>query len=182
MHVHLRVMSRTGDGMSHKGKIAAAIVVVVLLAIATVPLFVNVNTFRPALEGQLTTALGRQVKLGELSLSLFSGSVVAKDLSIADDDKFSPTPFVTASALRIGVEMRPLVFDHKILVRSLEVDAPQIHLVHATDANVWNFSTIGQTSASRTIEQGKESVFPDLTVGAFSLEDGRATVENLPAQ
>src|ERR1700722_2886610 len=157
--------------MSHKGKIAAVIVVVVLLAIAAIPLFVNVNTFRPALEGQLTTALGRQVKLGELSLSLFSGSVVAKDLSIADDAKFSSAPFVTASELRIGVEMRPLIFDHKIIVRSLEVDAPQIHLVHVAEGNVWNFSTVGQTAASRTAEPGKESVFPDLTVGAFILKD-----------
>ena len=168
--------------MTHRGKIAAGVVGVMVLAVAAVPFFVNVNTFRPVLEQQLTTAIGRQVKLGELSLSLFSGSVVAKDLSVADDPKFSSEPFVSASALRIGVEMRPLIFDHKIFVRSLEVEAPQIHLVHSTDGNVWNFSTIGQTAASRTTDAGKESVIPDLTVNAFSLKDGHATVENLPAK
>jgi AsmA protein len=133
------------------------------------------------LEEQLTTQMGRQVKLGELRLSLFSGSVVAQNLSIADDPQFSSTPFLTASALRIGVEMRPLIFNHKIIVRSLEVDAPQIHLVH-TVSGLWNFSTIGQNAASRIPDPNKESVIPNLTVDAFLLKDGHATVETLPAQ
>ena len=63
-----------------------AIVVVVLLVIAiAIPFFVNANTFRPTLESELTGALGRQVKVGNLSLSLFSGSVQADNISIADD-------------------------------------------------------------------------------------------------
>jgi hypothetical protein len=82
--------------MNHKGKIAAAIVAVVVVAVAAVPLFVNVNTFKPLIEEQLTTALGRQTKLGDLSLSVLSGTVVARDLQIADDPQFSKQPFVTA--------------------------------------------------------------------------------------
>src|SRR5271156_291905 len=112
--------------MTKTMKIVAAAAGVVVLAIAAVPLFVNVNTFRPKIEAELTAALGRQVKVGDLSLSLLSGSVVARDLTIADDPHFSNSPFLTASVLRIGVEMRPLILQRQLLVRSFEVEGPQI--------------------------------------------------------
>jgi AsmA protein len=165
--------------MSRKAKIAAVIVGVVVVAIASIPLFVNVNTFKPLIEQQLTAALGRQAKVGNLSLSFFSGSVTADDLNIADDPQFSNQPFVTAKELRLGVQMRPLIFDHKILVNSLEIDEPQIHLVHAANGS-WNFSTIGQSAAKRTQQQEQQSVIPDFTVDSFKIKDGHAVVETLP--
>jgi AsmA protein len=166
--------------MSRKAKIAAIVVGVVVVAIASIPLFVNVNTFKPLIEQQLTTAIGRQAKVGNLSLSFFSGSVTADDLSIADDPQFSNQPFVTAKQLRLGVQMRPLIFDHKILVNSLEINAPQIHLVHAANG-AWNFSTIGQSAAKRTEQEKQQSMTPDFTVGSFKINDGHAVVETLPA-
>jgi hypothetical protein len=48
--------------MSHKGKIAAAIVGVEIVTIAALPLFVNVNTFRPMLREQLTTTRHQQIE------------------------------------------------------------------------------------------------------------------------
>jgi AsmA protein len=162
-------------------KIAAAAVGVVVVAVAAVPLFVNVNTFRPLLEEQLTTALGRQVKLGTMSLSLFAGNVTANDLSIADDPQFGSTPFLSAKVLNVGVEMSPLIFNHKILVRSLSIDSPKIHLVHAA-SGTWNFSSIGQAAANRTPEQKQQSVAPDLTVDKLRITNGHVTVESLPAK
>ena len=166
--------------MNHKTKIAAAVIGVVVVAVAAVPLFVNVNTFRPLIEEQLTTAIGRQTKLGDLSLSLLSGTVVAHDLAIADDPQYGAQPFVTAKEFRIGVQMRPLIFHKQILVNSLEIDTPQIHLVHAA-SGAWNFSTIGQSAANRTPQQKQQSIMPDLTVDSFAIKNGHATVENLPA-
>jgi AsmA protein len=174
------IRSKGGSKMNHKTKIAAAVVGAVIVAVAVVPLFVNVNTFKPMIEEQLTTAMGRQTKLGDLSLSVFSGSVVARDLQIADDPQFSKQPFVTAAAFRIGVQMMPLIFHRQILVKSLEVDTPQIHLVHAA-TGAWNFSTIGRSAANRTSQQKEQSIIPDLTVESFRLKDGHATVEDLPA-
>jgi AsmA protein len=166
-----------GPHMKHKWKITAGIVGAFILVLAAVPFFVDINTFKPAIENQLTTALGRQVKLGTLSLSVLSGTVTASDLSVADDPQYSNQPFVTAKELRMGVQMRPLIFDRKILVNSLEIDTPQIHLVHAA-SGTWNFSTIGQGAAQRTAQQ-KQSVIPNLSVDSFSIKDGHATVETL---
>lgn len=166
--------------MRRWAKIAATIVGLGIVAIAVVPLFVNVNALRPLLEQRLTAALGRQVTMEDLSLSIFSSSVVAKNLSIADDPAFGPRPFLTTKSLRIGVELQPLIFDHKIVVRSLRIDDPQIHLIHANQG-IWNFSTLGPAAANRTLNSAQETTIPDLTVNKLSIEGGRATIDNQPS-
>jgi AsmA protein len=166
--------------MKHWVKIAAAVVGLCIVAIVAIPLFVNVNTLRPLLEQQLTTALGRKVTMGNLKLSVFSSSVTAQDLTIADDPAFGTAPFLTAKSLHIGVELKPLIFNHQIIVRSLRIVEPQIRLVHA-DQGVWNFSTIGSNAASRTGDASKESAIPNLTVNKLNIEGGRATVDNQPS-
>jgi AsmA protein len=75
-------------------KMLLAVTGFVLLVIVAIPVFVNANAFRPAIEKQLKTVLGREVKFGELSLSVVSRSLVAKDLSVADDPAFSAAPFL----------------------------------------------------------------------------------------
>src|SRR5438105_5880847 len=45
-----------------------------------------------------SAALGRKVQLGNLSLSLLSGSLSAENLSIGDDPKFSSSPMERFSA------------------------------------------------------------------------------------
>ena len=60
--------------------IAVGVLIVILLAL---PLFINANSFRPTIEEKLSAALGRKVQVGDLSLSIFSGSLTASNLSIA---------------------------------------------------------------------------------------------------
>ncbi|HUZ04796.1 MAG TPA: AsmA family protein [Acidobacteriaceae bacterium] len=161
-------------------KIALVVVALLVVVLVAIPFLVNANTFRPLLETQLTTALGRQVKLGNLSLSLFSGSLVANDLAIADDPAYSATPFLTAKQVRIGVEMKPLIFDRQLKVRSFEIVAPQVHLVQGEHGS-WNFSSIGKNAANQTGSAQQALIFPDLTVGLVAIQNGRAVVESLPA-
>ena len=104
--------------------ILVAIVLLLLLAVLIVPLFINANTFRGTLETQLSSALGRKVTLGNLSFSLFSGSLVADNVSIADDPAFSTKPFLQAQSLHIGVEVGPLLLHRQLLVTSFVADSP----------------------------------------------------------
>ena len=120
---------------------------VIVAAIAAIPLFVNANTFRPAVEKELARALGRGVKVGELSLSAFSGRLLSKDLSVADDPNFSAAPFLTAKTLRIGVSLRALVFSHELELRGFEIESPEINLIRAANGT-WNFSSIGRANGS----------------------------------
>jgi len=83
-----------------------AVVVIVVLLVA-VPFLVPVNKFRPTIEQTASDALGRKVTVGDLSLSLISGSLTAKDLSVGDDPKFSHRPFSPQNRSSVGVEVLP---------------------------------------------------------------------------
>jgi AsmA protein len=160
--------------------ILVAVAVLLLLAVLLVPLFVNANTFRPTLETQLSAALGRKVTLGNLSFSVFSGSLVADNISIADDPAFGSKPFLQAQSLRIGVEVAPLLFHRQLLVTSFVAHSPSINLVHNA-RGVWNFSNIGSTAGSRTQNTQQESALPNFTVGQMKVENGTAVVSDVPS-
>jgi AsmA protein len=75
--------------------IAVAVLFVILLVL---PLRINVNSYRPKIGADASSALGRQVTVGNLSLSILSGSVEADNVAIADDPAFSKSTFVTAKS------------------------------------------------------------------------------------
>ncbi len=124
--------------------IAVIIGILIVVAIA-LPFLIDANQFRPRVEAEATKALGRQVKVGNLSLSLFSGGVKAQDLSIADDANYGTGPFLTAKSMEIGVEIMPLITSRKLNVESFTIDEPQVNLIHGTNGK-WNFSTLGTKS------------------------------------
>jgi AsmA protein len=160
--------------------ILVAVVVLLLLVVLLVPLFINANTFRPTLESQISDALGRKVTLGNLSFSVFSGSLVADNISVADDPAFSPKPFLQAQSLHIGVEVGPLLFHRQLLVTSFVADSPSINLVHNAQGT-WNFSDMGRNAGSRTQNTQKESALPNFTVGEMKVVNGTAVVSDVPA-
>lgn len=135
--------------MRKKILIGVGIVVIVLILIALVlPMFVDANKFKPTLESDLSSALGRKVQIGNISLSIFSGGVTVNDVSIADDPAFSQSPFLTAKQLTVGVSLFPLIFSKRLDVKSFTIDEPQVQLLRAPDGK-WNYSSMG-ASASKT--------------------------------
>jgi AsmA protein len=158
-------------------KVTLAVAALLVTAIVLVPYFVNADTFRPMLQDQLSTALGRRVTLGHISFSLFSGSLVAENISIADDPAFSSAPFIQAKSLHIGIETGPFLFHRLVRITNLTVDSPSIQLIHAQDGR-WNFSSIG--GAAKTTPQ-QPSAIPNLTVAELKISNGSATVSSIPA-
>jgi len=154
----------------------AAAIALPILAAAAIRVLVDANTFRPIIESRLTAALSRKVTLGDLRLSLMTGSLVASDLAIADDPKFGQTPFFTAKRLRIGVQMKPLIFNRQLIVQSFEVEAPQIHLIQADDGT-WNFSTLSHGAGPQNATQS--ATLPDLPVALITIKDGNAKIDKL---
>src|SRR5215470_5383973 len=135
--------------MKNKLRIIAIIVAVIIVIAIALPLLVNVNTFRPRLEAELTNALGRQVTMGNLSLSIFSGAVAADDISIADDPAFSNLPFIRAKSLKVGVQLMPLIFSKTLNITDLTLDQPDITLLRSP-AGTWNYSSLGGNNAHKT--------------------------------
>ena len=158
-------------------KIIGIVVVVLLLVAIALPFLINVNSFRPKLESALTEALGREVKVGNLSLSILSGSVSAEDLSIADDPAFSKDPFIRAKSLKVGVEVMPLIFSKALHVTDITLDKPEIALLRDASGK-WNFSSLGSKSeaAAKPAPASGPSSTPDLSVSKLDVKDGRLAV------
>lgn len=129
-------------------KVVGIIVVVLIAVVLVLPFLINVNSFRPRIETELTNALGRKVTVGNLSLSLWSGSLAADDVAIADDPAFSNSPFIRAKALNVGVEMIPLIFSKTLHVTDLTLSQPQVALLRDRSGK-WNFSTLGSAAPAK---------------------------------
>jgi AsmA protein len=158
-------------------KIASAAAAFIVIVVVVIPFVVNADTFRPTIQDELSSALGRKVTLGHISLSLLRGALVAENISIADDAAFSATPFLDARELRIGVLLGPLVFHHSVQITTFTVDSPSIHLIHSANGT-WNFSSLGSTGSQSPSQP--TSVPPSITVNELKILNGSAALSSVP--
>jgi AsmA protein len=161
--------------------ISGIIVGVLLLVIIAVPLFINVDSFRPDLEKKLSAALNRQVHIGKLDASLLSGGASASDITIADDPAFNKDPFLKAASVKVGVQLMPLIFSKQLKVTSLTIQKPDITLLKNA-AGKWNYSTLGATAQKSPSESSKPAPepsgksTPDISVDKFEIAGGTVRV------
>jgi AsmA protein len=163
--------------MGSKLRVVFIIVGVLVVLILIAPFLIPVNQFRPTIEEKASAALGRKVQLGDLSLSLISGSLSAQNLSIGDDPKFSSAPFLTAKSLKVGVEILPLIFSKTLNITGVTIDTPQVTLLH-NPAGVWNFSSLGGQAAKAQAKQApsEKAAAPELSIAKLVLKNGKITV------
>jgi AsmA protein len=119
--------------------IIVAVLIVILIAL---PFVIDVNKFKPTIETNISDALGRKVQVGNISLALLSGGVSVDNVVISDDPSFSPSPFLQAKEVKVGVALLPLIFSKRLEVSSFTVTDPQVSLLRSP-SGVWNFSTMG---------------------------------------
>ena len=173
-------------------KIVGIVLAVLIVVLIAIPFFINVNSFRPRIEAAASEALGRPVTVGNLSLSILSGSVTADNIAIAEDPAFGTSPFVTAKSLKVGVELMPLITSKQLHVTDITLEQPQITLLK-TPAGKWNFSSIGASAtkssasarstapapSSASASPGSSSSAPnDMSVAKLNVKDGKLIVGN----
>src|SRR6202162_6424784 len=182
-------MASAKVNVSRKLRIILASVGIFVLVLLVVPFLIPGNQFRSSIEEKTSAALGRKVKLGNLRLSLFSRSLAAEDLSIGDDPSFSPSPFLTAKSLKVGVELIPLIFFKTLNVTGITIQNPQVMLIRNA-AGQWNYSSLGGSSANaeptQTSELAKPSTSPrstaSLSIKKLELEDGQINIGSTNSQ
>jgi AsmA protein len=162
-------------------KIIGIVIALLIVVAIALPFVIDVNAFRPQIESNLSEALGRPVKVGDLRLSILSGSVGADQLSIADDPKFSQAPFIQAKSLSVGVELLPLILSKQLNVTDLTIENPDVTLLRNREG-VWNFSSLGgENAAAKKQPAAKGSSNPtNLTVAKMELTDGKVSVGTIP--
>jgi AsmA protein len=176
-------------------KIVGIIVALLIVIAIAIPFLIDANSFRPKIESDLTATLGRQVKVGNLSLSLLSGGVTAEDISIADDPAFSKSPFVQAKSLKVGVELIPLILSKTLNVTEMTLNEPEISLVRSENGEKWNYSSLGNKSAAQPASQNatpapssnakpeqatsSSSGNASLSVAKLNVNNGRLTISRV---
>ena len=159
-------------------RVAGIILALVVVAVLALPFLINANQFRPMLEERLTAALGREVKIGDLQLSLFSGGASASDVTIADDPGFAKEPFLRAKGLAVGVGLWPLIVSRQLHVTSLTIDQPEIALLQSSSGD-WNFSSLGGKVPANTATPATTGSSPaDLSVKLVRITKGRLSMNN----
>jgi AsmA protein len=180
--------------MSRSLKIIAIVVGVLIVLVLVAPFLIPVNQFRPTIEQKASAALGRKVEVGNLSLSLFSGALEADNLSIADDPKFSNSPFLTAKSVKVGVELMPLIFSKTLNVTNVTIDSPQVSLIRNAGGD-WNYSSFGASAAKSQTQAPPPAAKPstpapasssssgeEFSVQKLELKNGRITVGSTASQ
>src|SRR5260370_16152622 len=159
--------------MGRKLRLIGIAVVARLLVLISLPFRIDANQFRPLLVSELSQTLGREVKVGDLKLSLLAGGVSASDLSIADDPAFSRVPLVSAKSMKIGVDVWKYISGRKLDVTGITIERPQIALLQ-NSSGIWNFSNLAANS-SKTPQSGAKL---DLAIKLVKIDDGRLSLGN----
>lgn len=140
--------------MSKPVKIVGIVVAVIIVLLLIIPFFINADSFRPMLQSKAQEALGRNVQIGKLDFSLFSGALSADGITIADDPKFSNAPFITAKSLKVSVDVMPLIFSKELHVNSIKLESPQVALISNAEGR-WNYSSLGGNAAQPAPQAAK---------------------------
>ncbi len=159
-------------------KLIAIVVALLIIAIIALPFILDANQFKPELESKLSSALGREVRVGNLKLSLLSGSVAVDDITIADNPAFSKSPFVTAKSLKIGIELKPLIFSKKVRITGITLDGPAIALIRSSSGQ-WNFSDLGGKAGAKSEGVGGNPGSlsgTDILIKQVKITNGRITM------
>ncbi len=115
-------------GIAVGGLVALAILVALLL-----PALVNLERYRTLLAGRVGKALGREVTLGALTVNLWRGiGAEAMGVRVAQAPGFGGEPFLTADALRVHLQVLPLLRG-QVKVSSLSLEQPRIQVLRGPD-------------------------------------------------
>jgi AsmA protein len=127
--------------------IAGGIVVALLLALLAIPRLIDINTYRGQITTQLEQTLGRQVKLGVMSLGVLpSVKVKVDDVQIGDDAQFAVGEFVKARSVRLQIGLWSLLRGNP-QVSGIELLEPSVVLIKAQEGR-WNWSTLKPLQAA----------------------------------
>ena len=114
--------------------------------------------FRPKLEEALSSATGRHVAVGSLSLSLGHLALTATDLMVGEDPAFGGhVPFLEARSANFRIRLVPLIFSHEIRVTNVYLDGP-IVMLRQNAAGAWNFYSLLTASRTSTADLDPPSI------------------------
>lgn len=161
--------------LRYAGFALAGLVVLVIALLVLARFLITSDQVRKAVLPKAQEALQRDVALGEIDISIFSG-IVLHDLRVMD--KQGEVPFVAADAVELRYRFWPLL-RLKVVVDEVRLEQPQVRIVRNADGT-FNFSDLLEqrtTEAPATAEEEAETADQgralDLLVSEVLVSDGR---------
>jgi len=157
--------------------IIGGLAVVIIAALLLIPMFVDVQKYKPMLESRVTEATGRPFSVGDdLRLSLFPWAGVSfSDLRLGNPAGFAEKNFVTVKSFEVRIKLLPLI-SKDIQIKRFVLNEPSIVLVKNEKGRA-NWEQPQQPGKDTPTGKGKKSPVPD--TGKFELPISALTVGNL---
>ena len=157
--------------------IIGCLAVIIIAAMLLIPMFVDVQKYKPMLESKVAEATGRPFAVGDdLRLSLFPWAGVSfSDLRLGNPEGFTEKDFVTVKSFEVQVKLLPLL-SKDIQIKRFVVNQPRIVLVKNKKGK-GNWEQPQQPSKDAPAKKEEKAKSQD--TGKFNLPISALTVGNL---
>jgi AsmA protein len=163
--------------------VVGCLAVVIIAALLIIPLFVDVQKYKPVIEDRVAEATGRPFSVGDdLKLSLFPWAGISlSDLQLGNTAGFSEKEFVRVKSFEVRIKLLPLI-SKKIQIKRFVMDEPRIVLVkNKNGLGNWEQPKQQQAAAAKKPIPGVPPPagagglpISALTAGNFSIKNGSA--------
>ena len=159
--------------------VVGGLIVLVIVALLLIPLFVDVEKYKPQIEQAVAESTGRPFRLGgDLNLSLFPWAGVAlSDVHLGNPSGFEEKDFVSVKSFEVRVKLLPLL-SKQVEVKKFVLDSPRVVLIKGKNGK-GNWEGLGKPSAPpvekpKAPEEEEPSQLPirSLVVGEFLVSNG----------
>jgi AsmA protein len=157
--------------------IIGCLAVVIIAAMLLIPMFVDVQKYKPVLESKVTEATGRPFSVGDdLRLSLFPWAGVSfSDLRLGNPVGFTEKEFVTVKSFEVRIKLLPLL-SKDIQIKRFVLNEPRIILLK-NKKGLANWEQPKQPAKDTPTQQEEKAPAGD--TGKFELPISALTVGNL---
>ena len=162
--------------------IVGGLAVIIIAALLIIPMFVDVQKYKPVLENKVVEATGRPFSVGDdLKLSLFPWAGVSfSNLQLGNPAGFSEKEFLNVKSFEVRVKLLPLI-SKEIEIKRFVMDEPRIVLVkNKNGRGNWEQPKQQKEAAAKKPAPGDSPAgmgglpISALTVGNFSIKNGSA--------
>ena len=153
--------------------VVAGLVVLVLVVLLLLPFLIDVNVYRGSIEAKAEEILGREVALGEMSLSFVPLGLRVDDIAIGSLPGEGEGDLLTAESLRVGARLGPLL-SKRLEITRIVVQEPSMLVVRDAEGN-WNVQQIIATDETRPDDTDAGAT----DLGAVAIDSIRLTGGNI---
>lgn len=159
-----------------------AVISAIILILLVIPLFVNVDRYKPILEKEAEQYLGRPLKIeGSIRLSFLpTPSLNMEDVRLANVAGASRPYMATLEKLKVHVALWPLL-SKKVKITHVLLSHPEIHLERLKDGRSnWEFSLLDNAKSHSTVEASspKSTIPVDLSFENIEIIGGEVSYQS----